>query len=262
MSAPNNPNISYIDIIENGSFFSNPEERYGPGAHIVCDRCQSSPIRYGYGFGTQDLCMPCVEKVSNVTTTDTHVKPSSDECTLMMQDQFTSRIWGNNPRDEPAQSSRSLTFMLQDQFRSSATSEPTITTYMEQRQFWRTKMAAGMFDPPKPRSSGSGSDELARRLAEMQRLREQPIGSFDDVSGGISGFDGGGNSMGGSSLDAQFGSLLTPEPPRQPVPKPPTQTPSLQTPTDESRYGNGSALTRMSQGMFRTRMEMGMFRKK
>ena len=146
-----------------------------------------------------------------------------------------------------------------------ATSQNTKPPNPESAPQWRTKMISEQYMHDCLTGHGRGrnnGDELARRLEEMQRLREQPIRAFDDMSGGISGFDGG-NSMGVSSLDAQFGSLLTPALPRQPAPKStPAQTPSLQTPPGESRYGNDSALTRMSQGMFRTRMEMGTFRKK
>lgn len=90
---------------------------------------------------------------------------------------------------------------------------------------WRTKMISEQYMQDCLTGHGRGrnnGDEIARRLEEMQRLREQQIPVASNVND-LPGF-----SIGGNSLDAQFGSLLTPEPPRQqPVPKPPVPTSSL-----------------------------------
>ena len=139
------------------------------------------------------------------------------------------------------------------------TSQNTKPPNPETEPQWRTKMISEQYMQDCLTGRGRGrnnGDELARRLEEMKHLRDQPFPVASNMND-LPSF-----SMGGSSLDAQFGSLLTPGPPRVSIPKPPAQTPSLQTLPEESRYGNGSALTRMSQGMFRTRMEMGMYRKK
>jgi hypothetical protein len=278
----------YIQIVSLGVRFKSPEERYRVGAQIVCDRCQSTPIHEGYGLGNQDLCLPCVDKVRNACglpdISDRHTlmaqrqfRHPSEELTFMLQDQFVSRR-------EPV----SITNMRQRQYdirkRTDGSDEEHITepgevclfddaipfdpqqtkpqTRPESGPQWRTKMISEQYMQDCLTGSGRGrnnGDELARRLEEMQRLREQviPVASnMDDLPGFSIG--------GGSSLDSQFGSLLTPEPPRATVPKSThvAPTPVQQQPLEESRYGNGGALTRMSQGMFRTRMEMGMFRKK
>lgn len=263
----------YIQIVSLGVRFKSPEERYRVGAQIVCDRCQSTPIHEGYGLGIQDLCLPCVDKVRNTCG----LLDISERHTYMAQRQFKP------PR-------RELTFMLQDQFWD----EPVITTTnMRQRQYnirertdgrdeyhitepgkyclfdvpipaepqqtkpesgpeWRTKMISEQYMQDRMTGTGRGrnnGDELARRLEEMQRLRDQQIpvaSNMDDLPGFSIG--------GGSSLDSQFGSLLTSEPPRAAVPKSTHVAPTtVQQPLlEESRYGNGSALTRMLQGMFRT----------
>lgn len=273
----------YIQIVSLGVRFKSPGERYRVGAQIVCDRCQSTPIHEGYGLGNQDLCLPCVDKVRNACG----LLDISERHTFMAQRQF-------RPPSE------NLTFMLQDQFWD----EPVITTTnMQQRQYnirertdgrdeyhitepgkyclfdepipagpqqtkpesgpeWRTKMISKQYTQDRLTGHGRGrnnGEELARRLEEMQRLRNQQIpvaSNMDDLPGFSIG--------GGSSLDSQFGSLLTSEPPRAPVTKSThvAPTPVQQPPLEESRHGNGSELTRMLQGMFRTNMEMEMFCKK
>jgi hypothetical protein len=140
----------YIQIITLGCQFNSPEERYRVGAQIVCDRCQSTPIRQGYGLGNQDLCLPCVDKVRatcNMPRLDDPLTP-----TLMCQRQFRPP-------------SGKLTFMLQDQFtdtRGGNAGEFSITN-MRQRQYnvrERTEVREdeddyigegwGLFDDPIP----------------------------------------------------------------------------------------------------------------
>ena len=285
----------YIQIVSLGVRFKSPGERYRVGAQIVCDRCQSTPIHEGYGLGNQDLCLPCVDKVRNacglLDISERHTfmaqrqfRPPSENLTFMLQDQF----W-----DEPV---ITTTNMQQRQYnireRTDGRDEYHITepgkyclfdepipagpqqTKPESGPEWRTastglrtQSGATAFSlnsrPPgvglEFNVNGNNGEELARRLEEMQRLRNQQIpvaSNMDDLPGFSIG--------GGSSLDSQFGSLLTSEPPRAPVTKSThvAPTPVQQPPLEESRHGNGSELTRMLQGMFRTNMEMEMFCKK
>jgi len=189
-------------------------------------------------------------------------KPPRRELTFMLQDQF----W-----DEPV---ITTTNMRQRQYnireRTDGRDEYHITepgkyclfdepipaepqqTKPESGPEWRTKMISEQYMQDRMTGPGRGrnnGDELARRLEEMQRLRDQQIpvaSNMDDLPG----FSIGGESL----LDSQFGSLLTSEPPRAAVPKSTHVAPTtVQQPLlEESRYGNGSALTRMLQGMFRT----------
>ena len=253
MSAPNNPNnISYTEIVEKGKVFSSPEERYGSAVQIVCDRCQASPITEGYGFGNSDICLPCASRVMGFSE---HI--DGLHLTFMEQDLFDETRGGNSAR----------TMMQQEQFRETRgvnTTDRFPTTNMQQGIYWRTKMTAAMFDALEgrtPNPGRGGADELQRRLEEMQRLREQPIPRMADDNG-IMGYEASG--FGGSSLDAQFGSLLLQQD-RYPVelktdnviqkiPKDYSKPPSTAKPATSSYNLSGMSMTRMMQGMYRTRM--------
>ena len=231
MSAPNNPNISYTKIVIEGTRFYKPEERYGLGVQIVCDRCQATPIMEGYGFGNSDICLPCASRII----------------------------------DFPEHMDNKLTFMEQQQFGEprGGNSVGNFFTNMEQGIYWRTKMTSRMFDALEGRTPnpGRGSvDELQRRLEEMQSLRNQPIPSLSEDEG-IMGYES--NRVGGWTIDTQFGSLLSRQdqyydaskidnviqtkPNENTVQSSTTYTPSSSRPTN-------MYMTRMLQGMYRTKM--------
>jgi hypothetical protein len=115
-----NNNALYFDIVINGSPFNSPVERYGPNIQIVCDRCQNSPITQGYGYKTNDMCLPCVNKIKQQfqTSDADQVRIRRDmNLTLMEQDQYTTNMMQR--QYNPPSSSNNLTFMMQDMFRSS-----------------------------------------------------------------------------------------------------------------------------------------------
>lgn len=109
-----NNNALYFDIVINGSPFNSPVERYGPNIQIVCDRCQNSPITQGYGHGTNDMCMPCVNKIKQqfqISDTD-QVRIRRDmNLTLMEQEQYYTKMMQHQYTP-----SNNLTFMMQDMF--------------------------------------------------------------------------------------------------------------------------------------------------
>ncbi len=117
---------------------------------------------------------------------------------------------------------------------------------------WRTKMISKQYMEDCLTGRGRGrnnGDELTRRLEEMQRLRDQPIpvaSNIDDLPG---------FSIGGSSLESQFGSLLSTGEQRttNSRPPPPESTSIPSRPT--------YSIPRTESGMFRTRMAMGMFQR-
>lgn len=281
MSAPNNTNIfSYIEIVEKGKLFSSPEERYGSAVQIVCDRCQATPIKEGYGFGNSDICFLCANRVLdflenldslNLTMMEQEqfgeTRGGNSQITLMAQNQFVETRGGNSP----------ITFMMQDQFikpRGGNTTDSFITTNMQQGIYWRTKMTTRMFDALEgktPNPGRGGGDELQRKLEEMQRLREQPISRLSDDDG-IMGYES--TRIGGSSLDSQFGSLLSPQD-KYPVaskidnniiqtkPKDSNKTSAVTVNPTQSRPDSSEIpLTSMIPSMYRTRMLSNIYTKK
>ena len=110
-------NAVYFDIVINGSPFNSPIERYGSNMQIVCDRCQKSPITQGYGYDTNDMCMPCVNKIKQdfqISDADqVRIKRDMNR-TMMQQEQFTTKMAQNQFTP-----SNNLTFMRQDIFRTS-----------------------------------------------------------------------------------------------------------------------------------------------
>lgn len=113
----------YWNIVIMGKQFNSPIERYGYNTHIVCDRCQTSPITHGYGYGTLDMCMPCVTKVKQifqVSDEDQDSINSDLNCTMMQQEQFFTKMrqkqFFTNMRQKQFTPSDNLTFMMQDMF--------------------------------------------------------------------------------------------------------------------------------------------------
>lgn len=117
---------------------------------------------------------------------------------------------------------------------------------------WRTKMISNQYMEDCLTGHGRGrnnGDELARRLEEMQRLRDQPIPDASNIND-LPGF-----SIGGSSLESQFGSLLSTNEQRttNSRPPPPESTSILSRPT--------YSIPKTESGMFKTRMAVGMFQR-
>jgi hypothetical protein len=216
-----------------GTRFYKPEERYGPGVQIACDRCQTSPISEGYGLGPNDICLPCVNKVI------AYSYGYHGDLKMMKQEQFT-RLWENQIIESRVGNSP-LTFMEQGMFQK--LNETGIEPFFN-----------------RPRQSEQSATDLQHRLNEMLLLREQPIPRLSDENSFMAHDD---NGAVASSLDAQFGLLLPNQnqksvelkkdnviqteikdnnKPKQSVDN---HTPSISRP-------NEKFMTRMMQGMYRT----------
>lgn len=51
---------SFVDVIDNGTYFYPAWKHYGKQVNVVCDRCATRNIPVCIGYGQRDLCLSCV----------------------------------------------------------------------------------------------------------------------------------------------------------------------------------------------------------
>lgn len=56
---------SYFRVLDSGKYYYPAWKHYGRLVTVVCDRCGKSGLKSCIGFGQQDLCMICVEELTN-----------------------------------------------------------------------------------------------------------------------------------------------------------------------------------------------------
>jgi hypothetical protein len=177
----------YSDIIKNGKFYFPASAHYNKPAgevNVVCDRCQKNGLISCVGYMEYDLCMPCVETITQSKPPTQEPKPKRadrklkmaqsmfrpdirpDMMTNMQQSMFRPDIRPANEDDDyalmpsasasvSASASASkgggrrrpelMTFMMQSQFR---TPDEDFHTYMQQDQFGPGRPLTRMFQLP------------------------------------------------------------------------------------------------------------------
>jgi len=60
-----NPDVQFESIVRNGTFFFPATRHYQNGSNVVCDRCARTNLPASIGYGDQDLCLACADRVSN-----------------------------------------------------------------------------------------------------------------------------------------------------------------------------------------------------
>lgn len=60
--------LSFVDVIDHGTYFYPAWKHYGRKVDVICDRCAEKNLTACIGFGERDLCLPCVAFLtSNLT---------------------------------------------------------------------------------------------------------------------------------------------------------------------------------------------------
>lgn len=55
---------SYLNVVNNGTFYFPAWKHYGRSAIVVCDRCKKNDIRACIGYVDRDLCLECVDTLT------------------------------------------------------------------------------------------------------------------------------------------------------------------------------------------------------
>ena len=134
----NNPPLSRektIQVFRNGIYYSPASKHYNNGnadLSVVCDRCKKTNLDICIGYETYDICLQCIQEISNQLKKQKEIeKFPSCTATYMQQDQFRPMYATNM---EQAQF-RPLTRMIQSQFRNSNNYDDDCKTFMIQSQF-------------------------------------------------------------------------------------------------------------------------------
>lgn len=113
----NNPPLSWemtINILKNGTFYFPASKHYdNQTVNVVCDRCHKIKLDVCIGYDLYDLCLPCVQEISNqynfsvinpppvyqelpvmTMMLQRQFSPKDDIKTYMMQEQFNPRSFG------------------------------------------------------------------------------------------------------------------------------------------------------------------------
>ena len=82
-SKTNLKNISFAEILINGTNFWPAYKHYGYKTSVTCDKCRTDDIQGSIGYGDYDICFQCAAIVADlmmITESDNFEKP---ECTLL-----------------------------------------------------------------------------------------------------------------------------------------------------------------------------------
>ena len=55
----------YDDIIKRGTYYNPASNHYHLGSTVMCDRCQRSNLSVCVGINNRDLCLSCVQELTD-----------------------------------------------------------------------------------------------------------------------------------------------------------------------------------------------------
>lgn len=75
--------ILFSDIVKHGNYYYPAWRHYGQEISVMCDRCKKNNLYQCIGYGKDsDLCMSCVEKVSEFMRNDSFVSVQPVICSV------------------------------------------------------------------------------------------------------------------------------------------------------------------------------------
>lgn len=153
----------YKEIIHNGSLFYPAWKHYGGPTRVKCDRCQKSDIGASIGYRDNDLCLICVEKITQYLKQKepqqqipesfkppmSVINSNSSNLTLMISDMYNNQ---QNPTN--------IGNLLNDRNRN-----PFILTRMEQNMYKQNKDLDSFF--PNVKKDKSFEDAESSNLTPL-----------------------------------------------------------------------------------------------
>lgn len=77
-----------IQICRYGKYYNPAEAHYNNGQSIVCDRCFKRNLHVCIGYDKYDLCLTCVEEITNCKQQCPCPPPHTEITAKMRQSQF------------------------------------------------------------------------------------------------------------------------------------------------------------------------------